>query len=240
LFPGAIFNLLKKPVMRKAILMMSVLLAVAINVKAQIIYSVKGDSDLNKPVADTKKQGVAFGPEIGLNMADMALKSVTTSMKAGLAAGVVVDFGFNNHFYLQPGLFYLMNGCDVSKTTYIPSYSINLNTIQLPVNVLYKLSKPGGSRIFFGIGPYIAYNISGTSKSGSTSSTITIGDKANDTKPLDYGAGINVGYQFAMGLLVRVHYQLGFANLTPTSGSTETSSGLGLTVGYFFGCKSCR
>jgi len=233
--------------MRKAILMMSVLLAIAINVNGQIIYSVKGDSDVNNTVVTTKTQGIAFGPEIGLNMADMTLKGSNftqkTSMKAGLAAGIIVDFGFNNHFYLQPGLFYLMNGCNIKQNATPPSSpsgSFSLNTIQLPVNVLYKLNEPGGSRIFFGLGPYVAYNISGTSKYGSTSSAITIGDATHDTKPLDYGAGINVGYQFAMGVLVRVHYQVGFANLNATSGGTSTTSALGLTVGYFFGCKSCR
>jgi len=225
--------------MKKAIIALSVLVVIATGARAQsnpIIYTIGSAPADHKEEADPKR-GIAFGPEIGLNMANMAMTSLTTSFKFGLAAGAVVDFGLSKNFYLQPGLFYLMNGCTVSKGTYNPSYSINLNTIQLPINVLYKLSKPGKSRIFFGLGPYVAYNISGTTKSGSTTSTITIGDKTNDTKPLDFGADVNVGYQFAMGLLIRARYQMGFANLNPNSGSTATTSAIGVTVGYLFGGK---
>jgi hypothetical protein len=249
--------------MKKIIVIMSVLLAIAINVRAQIIDSLKGDSDLTETVTVPKKHGIAFGPEFGLNLPDMALQSggqtISTSIKPGLALGGIVDYGITNHFYLQPGLFYLMNGCNISTGYfYYPGYqnsyspiSYFLNTFQLPVNLLFKFGKPGRFRLFFGIGPYIAYNISGAlaistiaSIKGianeSTALTIGGGSKPYDIKPWDYGAGINAGYQFDMGLLVRIHYQVGFANLTAVPNSTYTTSALGLTVGYLFGGKSCR
>jgi len=242
--------------MRKFIIALSVLVAIAVNAKAQnnppVIYTI------GAPVAEKKddgntKRGIAFGPELGLNMANMAFKysasgtttKTKTTFKPGLAVGGVVDFGFTNNIYLQPGLFFLMNGCNFSASgsgVYSsPSGSYNLNTIQLPINFLFKLSKPGKNRIFFGIGPYVAYNIGGTSKSGSSSTTLKIGsDQTKDNvKALDLGAGINAGYQFAMGLLIRAHYQMGFANLTPggNSSNSSTTSAIGLTVGYLFGGK---
>ncbi len=68
-----------------------------------------------------KQKKYSFGPEIRLNMADMTLKASSnvqkTTMKPGLAAGGIVDVGLNNHFYLQPGLFYLMNGCNIPTPT---------------------------------------------------------------------------------------------------------------------------
>src|ERR1035437_1451764 len=118
---------------------------------------------------------LAIAPELGLNLANMAFKYAgvtdnTTSMKAGLAIGAVIDFGLTDNIYLQPGLFYLMNGCNGTGGT-----SYNLNTIQIPVNFEYKTGKEGGNRFFFGVGPYLAYNISGTFKDATTSTAVNIG-----------------------------------------------------------------
>ncbi len=226
--------------MKKTILALA-LIAFAASSNAQIIYTINGQTSNAAAPADDGKRGIGFGPELGLNMADMAFKpagGTTTSFKPGLAIGGIVDFSFAKNFYLQPGLFYLMNGAKYSNPS--NSGTDNLNTIQLPINVEYKLSKPGKNRLFFGIGPYIADNISGMTKSGGKSYTAKIGsDKMDDIKALDYGAGINIGYELAMGFFARAHYQMGFANLDPSgiSGSSTTTSAIGVTVGYLFGGK---
>ena len=230
--------------MKKIIAALFTISAFGTCANAQTIASPVSHQKENKEV----KKSIAFAPEIGLNMADMTLKASglkqKTSMKPGLAIGGVVDFGLSNNYYLQPGLFYLANGCNIKQNAAPPEIappgSINLNTIQLPVNVLYKSGKPGMNRLFLGIGPYVAYNISGTGKiTGGSTTTFTMGDKPNasNIRPLDYGAGINAGYECPMGFLIRVHYQVGFPNLNPTPGGTETTSALGLTVGYLFGGK---
>ena len=194
-------------------------------------------------IATSANAQISFAHELGLNMADLSIKSMghsaSTSMKAGIAVGGIVGFELTKNIYLEPGIFYLMNGCNGSNSS-----SININTIQVPVNVEYKLNKAGENRIFFGAGPFIAYNISATSKSGSNSVTMDIGtDKNKDAiKPLDFGFGINGGYQLAMGLFFRAHYQLGLAELDPRSDADNTmkSSSLGITVGYYFGANNSK
>ncbi len=182
---------------------------------------------------------IVFAPELGLNLANLAVKtggaSLSTSMKAGLGIGANVEIGLTDNLFLQPGLFYEMTGCNFSGG------SINVNTITIPVNVNYKLGDEGDNRFFFGVGPYLGYNISAKSKVGSTSTTIDIGtDKAKDgLKPMDFGAGVNVGYILANGLFFRAHYQFGFANLDPISDADNSmkTSAIGITAGYYLGGK---
>ncbi len=190
-------------------------------------------------IATSANAQLAIAPELGLNMANMTGKSGGTSsdykMKAGLAVGAVIDFGLTDNLYLQPGLFYLMNGAKAN----VGDATINVNTIQIPINFVYKLGEEGDNRFFFGVGPYIGYNLSASVKSGGNSTTINIGtDKTADgIKPMDFGVGLNLGYLLSNGIFVRAHYQMGLANLDPISDADNTlkTSAIGLTVGYYFG-----
>jgi hypothetical protein len=199
-------------------------------------------------IATATNAQMIIGPELGLNMANMSVKtagsSVTTSMKAGLAIGASLNFGLTDNLFLQPGLFYLMNGCKAKvpvPTGGTVDADFNVSTIQIPINVQYMLGEAGENRFFFGVGPYLGYNIGAKMKSGSNSSTVDVGtDKAKDgLKPMDFGAGINVGYLLASNWFVRVHYQFGFANLDPISDAdnSKKASALGITVGRNFGGK---
>ncbi len=190
-------------------------------------------------IATTANAQLAIAPELGLNLANVTGKSggvsTDTKMKAGLAIGAVIDLGIADNIYFQPGLFYLMNGAKANTG----DVTMNINTLQIPLNFVYKLGEEGGNRFFFGVGPYLGYNISANYKAGGNSTTIDIGtDKTKDgLKPLDFGAGVNVGYLMSMGVFVRAHYQMGFANLDPISDADNTmkSSAIGITVGYYFG-----
>lgn len=172
-------------------------------------------------------------------MANMAFKPTTpgfsTSMKTGLALGAIVDIGLTDNLFLQPGLFYEMTGATITGG------SINVNTITIPINVEYKLGEAGSGRFFFGAGPYIGYNMSGTIKGSGSSTALKIGsDKtADQIKAMDFGLGLNLGYMLANNLYFRAHYQFGFSNLDPSgaSGASIKTSAIGITVGYYFGGK---
>jgi outer membrane protein with beta-barrel domain len=208
-------------------------------------------------IATAANAQLAIAPELGLNMANLTGKSggssVGTSMKAGVAVGAVIDLGITDNIYFQPGLFYEMTGC---KFTGTPTAKYNINTITIPLNFEYKTGEEGGSRFFVGIGPYIGYNISGTysidAAGGIPSSSGTLkigsakpdasGNGGDDIKALDFGAGVNVGYLLANGFYARVHYQMGFAELNPVGDANNSmkASGLGVTVGYYFGAKKAK
>jgi len=117
-----------------------------------------------------------------------------------------------------------------------------INTLEIPLNILYKFGKPGVDNFFVGVGPYIADNISGKFKendnfNGSASTKVNIGTGPNDDlKPFDLGVGIDLGYGVMSGFFLRAHYQYGLANLAPQGNSQNTFNNVnyGLSVGFLF------
>jgi hypothetical protein len=208
---------------------------------------------------------ISFAPEVGLNVATMSMKvndlasgsfTYGTEWKAGLAVGGVADIGITGNIYFQPGLFYEMTGVKLPAGYQLYSNGEwDINTLTIPLNFEYKTGEKGGNRFFIGTGPYIGYNFSAgqnynaggtynyytnsTSYNPAYSGSLKIGNSAgiDFIKPLDLGWGINTGYQLAIGLYLRVHYQMGFTNLDPYSDKYDVykSSAYGVTLGYLFG-----
>jgi hypothetical protein len=203
-------------------------------------------------VAAASNAQVAFGPEVGLNSVNMTLKDTAASAlstggaKLSFTVGGVAEFGLSDNFYLQPGVFYVRNG--FKSSVFGITMDMVVNTIQIPINVEYKFGKPGGNRVFVGAGPYIGMNLGGTmSLKGnvfgfpiSETQSVKIGsDTSAAVKPIDAGFGLNAGYQLSNGMFIRVHYQMGLANLRPegTSDVSVKTSNVGISVGYLFETK---
>ena len=185
------------------------------------------------------------GAELGLNMANMAIKSkagtAKTSYKPGFAIGIPADIALGPHMYFQPGAFFEMSGCKFAGP---PTGKYAINTVTIPLNFEYKSGEKCGSRFFVGIGPYIGYNVGGSYGTDAygfvpaTDVTLKIGTgKEDQLKALDIGAGINFGYILKVRLYARAHYQMGFTDLNPAADGTNTvkTSAFGITLGYLFG-----
>jgi hypothetical protein len=185
------------------------------------------------------------GAELGLNMANLAIKSdgnsVKTTFKPGFAIGIPAGITVTPHVYFEPGLFFEMTG---AKLTAQPTGKYSINTVTVPINIEFKTGEKCGGRFFIGIGPYIGYNVGGSYTANAygilaaTSVTLKIGTaNTDDLKALDAGAGINFGYQLKMRLYARAHYQMGFVDLNPAADGNNSlkTSAFGVTVGYMFG-----
>ncbi|MCW3120734.1 MAG: hypothetical protein JWQ38_226 [Flavipsychrobacter sp.] len=198
---------------------------------------------------------VSFAPELGLNISQyrMSYAGISPSLDArfGLRLGGVADIGFNDNWSVQPGLFYVMNGFNYTET--IPFFGTaelkeKINTIEIPVNVMYKFGDPGGNRFFIGAGPIIGMNIGGQQEASfaglSTSQSLKIGsDSTNsDLKMLDIGVGINLGYELSSGLFFRGRYQMGLSNVAPGGDADNylKSAGYGVSIGYMFHGKTAK
>ncbi len=201
-------------------------------------------------VAVTAAKGqVAF--EMGLNMANLSIKEndratnksvkVPTGFKPGFAGGFAADIALGEHAYFQPGAFFEMMGCKL-KTT--PPGKYNINAITFPLNFEYKSGEKCGNRFFFGGGPYLSDNIGGSYEQDAlgqlpaVSTTLKIGSASPSTlKALDFGIGLNLGYQLKKRLYGRLHYQVGLANLVPGADGNNSlkSSAFGVTIGFLFG-----
>ena len=192
---------------------------------------------------------VSFGIEGGANYSNYNVKatdytgatvSQSTTAATSFRAGVDLDFGLSDNFSIQPGVLYVVNGYSVSQMGL--TGTVTVNTLTIPLNFIYKTGQPGGGRLFFGAGPYLGYNLSGTKNASafgiSNSASMNFGtdQSKDDMKAIDYGVGANVGYQFAFGLFIRLNYQMGLANLTVASGGgTITNYNAGGTLGFMFG-----
>jgi hypothetical protein len=182
---------------------------------------------------------VAFGVEAGLNMTNFLYSQnnggITSKPLARGRAGVLLDIPIHGIFYIQPGVFYAMNGNEGNDNN-----TLNLNTIEVPVNAMFKFRMRHHNLLFVGAGPFVGYNVSGALSEGS----FKIGSSSSDNlKAIDYGIGANVGYEFNCGLFFRARYQWGVANLQPQTNSyisTINSESYGIQAGYFFGRRAHR
>jgi len=182
-----------------------------------------------------KTEPVAVGIELGLNFPYMNYFPFSNDFSLGGRGGVVVEVNLFDKFYLQPGLFYAMNGCQGKGSYYTDATTqlAHVNSIELPVNAIFKV---GSRRQFlFGAGAFIGDNISGNAVS-----TFKIGSSnGDDLKAIDYGLGVCLGHQSRGGFFFKARYQKGLANLNPNSygGSIKTSC-INVDFGILFGKKA--
>ena len=183
-----------------------------------------------------------------LNGEDNSGNKLENDLIIGYHAGVNAQIPVAPEFYFQPGLMYSTKGAEsvrVSTPTYKLSY------VELPLNFVYK-GLLGSGYFMVGLGPYVAYGISGkaTYELGPVTSESDIefknevvsGDPllAVYIKPFDAGGNIFFGYELVGGLFVQLNAQLGMLNikpdhyLDPDNTSTLKNTGYGLSLGYRF------
>ena len=209
------------------------------------IYAQKNDDKL-----------VKFGIRAGVNFPKLYGDSfdgsdADTKFSTGFNAGLTADLLITPEFYLQPGLLFTTKGAKTTNRN--TKVTVNTSYIELPVNLIFK-PELGNGRLLLGAGPYVAYGITGKSKSKTGTiaieldakfkNTITAADYINGdfyfVKPLDYGANILAGYELSNGLSLQLNGQLGLARVNPKlEGVTVDKTNLknlvlGASLGYKF------
>jgi hypothetical protein len=189
---------------------------------------------------------VSFGLRGAVNMFNMTVKDndddkITTQMAPAWNAGLFAEIPLSPEFYVRPELSFAQKGyknedANDTKTT--------LSYVELPVTLLYKGALSGGN-VLVGFGPYIAMGIGGKVKNGGTSTVkfkndITMQEAASNPyyKPLDAGAKVYAGYEFASGLSFTIESSLGLVNIMPEIGGNQNGDaknvGFGIGIGYKF------
>ncbi len=182
---------------------------------------------------------LSIAPEAGLNFANMRAGIQTnlpkggivhTTIRTGIAAGIIADYRLISRLSLQSGVFYLTNGCNVTGGGYV-----SVNTIQIPLYIQY--GKTGGGPDFFaGLGPFVGFNFGYREQiGGGPVMSYPIGnDTASALKGTDVGLGVNVGLRFAR-LYFRLRAQSGLVNLQPGGDEYNfvRTSSLGVSAGYY-------
>jgi hypothetical protein len=196
-----------------------------------------------------------FGIRAGINFQNFNGKDyqgdkLKNKMIVGFHAGVNVEFPVAPDFVLQPGLLFTVKGTDTDED--VGTGTIRVNYIELPVNFIFK-PVLGNGRLILGLGPYIAYGISGKVKLSGTDSDFEKNIKFENNlsesqllddefyvRPFDAGANLLAGYEFGFGISVQLNAQLGLLKINPGydgDSNDDTSiknTGFGISVGYRF------
>jgi hypothetical protein len=196
-------------------------------------------------------------PVAGLNVSNYRNTSDNFPFKqnkllVGYCAGALVDIPLTEQLSLQPGLLYKLNGYKWSTDNV--KQTVSINTVEIPVKLVYSFNVGSGNRLFIGAGPYAAINVSGKSHikgnltfdstmSPTTPRAVDFTTKVdiggpNEIQRLDVGAGISVGLKGRNGLFVSVQGQYGLKDLAPSGSRVQIHNyNFGIVGGYSFKLK---
>ncbi len=210
---------------------------------------------------------VRFGVKAGLNLASISYSDdyiglaesvletdLSTGMVPTFHVGAQAEFDCGGPIGFSAGLQLSMKGGKLSGDGTVLGQPVSFSStarpmyLQVPIAVTFR--KNG---FYAGVGPYIGFGIGGkvTTKSEAagqtdeTSEDISFGSSEDDDfESLDYGAGIELGYEFS-NIRVSASYSLGLANIAPKDqvdqGKDQNldfsakNNVIGVSVAYLFG-----
>lgn len=206
--------------------------------------------------AFTSKAQLSFGLRAGVNFQningdDFGGEDLENDLKTGFHIGVNAEIQFVPDFYIQPGVLFSTKGASGKNVFNNQEIKYNLSYVEVPVNLLYKPSL-GPGKLLLGFGPYVAYAIGGSAKTGDTKKDIEYEKEVGSTdfgsgyvsgtyyfKRLDVGGNLLFGYEFAKKISVQLNAQLGMAKINSEivnydDKGNAKNTGFGLSVGYRF------
>ncbi|GHT15990.1 hypothetical protein FACS189432_03760 [Bacteroidia bacterium] len=183
---------------------------------------------------------VKFGVTAGLNTSSLTGDVEGGKYKAGVQAGLLLDYSVSDKFSIIPELLFTQKGAKVEESDEYLNLTIkgafNFNYLQIPINAAYKFDVAPDSKILVFAGPYVGYALSGKLKFDSNlleDIKINFGSKEGELNPLDFGLNIGAGYQYTK-FFAKLQYNLGLSNLSNESDVTLHHSNVAFTVGYLF------
>ena len=178
---------------------------------------------------------------------------IENDILTGFNIGINAEIPVGIDFYFQPGLLYTIKGAkseDVILGQTINS-KMKISYVELPLNFLYK-PLLGKGHLILGFGPYVALGLSGkvTYDGGGSNVTenIKFQNKVMNTdpqdvvyiRPLEAGANLLAGYEFANRVSFQLNTQLGLTKINPEyEGASDDkasakNTGFGFSLGFRF------
>ena len=158
-----------------------------------------------------------WGVKAGLNVANLTYSGVNS--KPGIVAGVFCQFKVNYLFTIQPELVYSRQGCSDSYHFKDVKYhdSWRINYLNLPILArIYILDN-----FSVDVGPQFGLGLKMTQRQ-EHDDHIEI-DKRHDFHTFDFSIPVGISYDFPMGLIVSVRYNVGFTNVIKDAGTNKNS-----------------
>ncbi|HEU4860453.1 MAG TPA: porin family protein [Chitinophagaceae bacterium] len=202
--------------------------------------------------------GTSFGLRAGVNFQNINGKDengdkVKNDILTGFNVGVNAEIPVGVDFYFQPGLLYSLKGAKSEDDILGQSFNttLKISYLEIPLNLIYK-PLLGNGHLLLGFGPYVAFGVGGeaTYEGGGSSLTEKVKFKKtvsssdpNDVvyiRPMDAGANLLAGYEFANRFSFQLNTQLGLVKINPeyegvsNDESSVKNTGFGISLGYRF------
>lgn len=194
---------------------------------------------------------VQFGAMIGPGLSGAIVKYPAYQVSGarpglGFEIGGFADIPLPNKLYsFRPSLSYSLERA--SAVVEGDRSSVHISFIKLPLDVIYH-STAMENRLFFGAGPFLAYNLGGkynwsNTRVQSISFGSDQGDYGRTYKRLDVGINLLGGYQLNKQIVFGAHFDFGLLNMVHTMEDPDAKKAsirtlnLGVTAGYVFGGK---
>jgi hypothetical protein len=189
----------------------------------------------NAPVSKTDRSRGWLDAPNRVGMSNQTALDLPTIPESGETVPAPAPTPFLDHLAVQAGLELIGKGGKIDDGGV--SQKLSLWYLEVPVHALYLHPLPNKKLLFGGLGPYLAYGLSGTVKSGGTP-TINAFDKTNGLRRFDAGLSLTAGCWLTNRIVASLRYDLGLANLSrdPQYEKIRNRS-IGLEVGYALGVR---
>lgn len=190
-----------------------------------------------------------WGVRLGINRFATSVDGNLNSFSGiGLNAGITYDIG--EHFILQPGVYFSQKGPsafyydDNSIEWDETPRQIQLNYLEIPVNILYKLTF-NHWKIYAGIGAVCSFGMGGqyiTQTFGEENSSPVKFKKGNEPdvfyieNPFDFGIQPVIGVEY-QNFSLNLNYNIGLTELQYDKGVLEDASVKNRTIGITLGWR---
>ena len=153
--------------------------------------------------------GIRIGVKGGVNLANASFNTATlqTDNFIGFQAGPVLEFSASSGFGFDAAALYSQQGVKIKfdNTISLSSLSGKSSTLDIPVNLKYKLSLANMLGCYFTAGPYVSFKLDNQGTFSSDQGTVkTEWLNKNFAVGLNFGAG----FELIKHLQVGVNYQL--------------------------------
>jgi hypothetical protein len=156
----------------------------------------------------------------GLNMSSINFYDFKPEKRSlvRLNGGLMLDFPFDDRWSLNTGLGYSGKGVKHTRTPStgrIDSFTINLNYVELPVNIAYRLTEKQQTNFIIGAGPCLGYGFNGKISTVNSNRPITehLHKKETDQyKRFDFGMNANISCEIDHRYGLRFDYSSSISN----------------------------
>jgi opacity protein-like surface antigen len=160
------------------------------------------------------------------------LDDTESKLNAGASLGGFMKWDITDNFALQPELLFHYKNADMESNDFDGNYEYW--GVEIPVYALGQWSL-GNGRLYAGAGPYLGLGFSNRSYPGDRDLYEEFDDESA-MRRWDFGAGVQVGYEFACRVQVNAGYKIGLLDVMDAGrdDASMNTSTLSVGIGYRF------